>query len=76
MFKPEVLRRPHLVLAHFGANIAVLGAMLCQFFKPRQRVLRFDDFAFLGVGEAIDFLPIFDLAPPFGDMIDLGFTAT
>ena len=66
IFKAKVLCSPHLVLANLGADVAIL-AVLRQLFKARQRVLWFDDRAFLLELQAVNLAPFFDLAPPFRD---------
>ena len=43
--KPEILRRPHLMLTDFGGDVGVLVTGLLE--QPLNRVLRLDDLAFL-----------------------------
>ena len=64
VLKAEILRRPHLVLAHFGTNVAVV--IPGQRLKPLQRVLRLDGLALLLEVQAVDRFPFLDLRPPLG----------
>jgi len=74
LFKAEVLRRPHLVLAYFGGDVAIF-AVLGQLFEALQGVLWFDDLFALGECQAVDLAPLLELVPPLGDTVSLGFTA-
>ena len=73
VFEIQVLCRPHLVLAHFGRDIAVV--ILGQRLKPRERVLRFDDLACLFKLQAVNIAPFLDLFPPFGNRVGVGLAA-
>ena len=73
IFEPQILRGPHLVLTHFGRNIAVHA--FGQFLKTLQRVLRFDGGFRIGVGQTVDFFPIVDLFPPFFQTLFVGHAA-
>jgi len=63
--KPQILRGPHLVLAHFGTDIAVV--VLGQGLQSRERVLGFDGLALLFEFQAVDAAPFLDLLPPFSN---------
>ena len=58
----QELRRPHLMLAHFGGDVVV--AILDVMIEPLERVLRLDRLLALLVGEAIAGAPLVDLGPP------------
>ena len=62
VLEAQVLRSPHLVLAHLGTDVAVM--VLGQGLQPFQRVLRFDGLFRVGVGKAFDGPPCLDLLPP------------
>ena len=74
ILEPEELRRPHLVLTHFGGDVTVHAFGQCL--KPLKRVLRFDGRAFLGIGEAADIAPLLNLGLPFGKPFFVGHAAT
>ncbi len=62
IFEPQILRRPHLVLAHFGRDVAI--SVLGQRLKPFQRVLGLDRFGRGRIGEALLLTPAINLRPP------------
>ncbi len=62
LLKAEELRRPHLVLAHFGGDVDV--AIAGRRIEPLDGVLRLDDVVGRPVGERLSAPPFFDLAPP------------
>ena len=67
----EVLGGPHLVLADFGADEGVAPRGAGEFVEAADGVLGLDDgagFGGLGVGEAVDGAPEFDLFPPGGEV--------
>ncbi len=73
ILETHVLRSPHLMLAHLGADIAIMA--LGQRLKPRQRVLRPDHRAGLLELQALDAAPLLDLRPPFRDGLAVGLAA-
>ncbi len=70
----EELRRPHLVLADFGGDEDVLAAAR-QLVEPLDGILRLDDLAVLGIGEAVARAPPLDLLPPQRQRLALGLPA-
>ena len=66
----QELRRPHLVLAHFGGDVVV--AVLDVVIEPLERVLRLDRLVVLLVGEAVARPPAVDLAPPRLQRLEIG----
>src|ERR1700704_2311463 len=56
------LRRPHLMLAHFGGDVGV--ATLGQLVEALNSVLRLDDLVRVLVGERFARTPRLDLLPP------------
>ena len=73
-FKAQELRGPHLVLAHFGGDIAVHA--LGQGFQALQRVLRFDRLGRIGVAQALHGAPFVKLFPPLGQTFFVDLAAT
>ena len=73
LFELVVLRRPHLVLAHLGGDVAVV--VLGHFVQALNRMLRFDDRPRLIVFQAIPGTPFLDLRPPCLERFLIGFVA-
>ena len=70
LFKPVILRGPHLVLANLGGDVGI--PVLGQGIEPLDGILRFDLIVRGAIGQAVARAPCVDLGPPAGLGLGIG----